>query len=117
MDFATHPGRGRCNGQGLERTPPPIVEALVNRAQHAIFGYTLPTDAYYEAIINWIWLARFDSGARFAVMRWHVWQSLTLSSSLLYSAIGLFHYQSWCHASHEYGYSNIYQDYRAIRLH
>ena len=34
-------------------SPPPIVEALVNRAQHAIFGYTLPTDAYYEAIINW----------------------------------------------------------------
>lgn len=31
----------------------PIVEALSKRIQHGIFGYTLVTDSYYEAITNW----------------------------------------------------------------
>ncbi len=45
--------------------PPPIIDALVSRAQHGIFGYTLPTEAYYEVIINWVrrrtgWLVQRD---------------------------------------------------------
>ncbi len=34
-------------------TAPTIVEALVKRAQHPAFGYFQPTDAYYDAIIQW----------------------------------------------------------------
>lgn len=34
-------------------TVPTIVEALVRRAQHPAFGYFQPTDAYYDAIIQW----------------------------------------------------------------
>ena len=35
------------------RTAPPIIEALVKRAQHGIFGYTHVPDEYYDAYINW----------------------------------------------------------------
>ena len=34
--------------------PEPVVEALVARAQHRIFGYTSPTDSYQRAIVNWM---------------------------------------------------------------
>lgn len=34
-------------------TAPPVIEALVKRAQHGIFGYTKIPDAYYEAVIGW----------------------------------------------------------------
>lgn len=34
--------------------PEPVVEALVARAQHRLFGYTSPTDSYYSAIVNWM---------------------------------------------------------------
>ena len=34
--------------------PEPVVEALVARAQHKLFGYTAPTDSYYDAIVNWM---------------------------------------------------------------
>ena len=34
--------------------PEPVVEALVARAQHRLFGYTSPTDSYYNAIVNWM---------------------------------------------------------------
>jgi len=34
--------------------PGPVVDALVERAQHRIFGYTSPTDSYYDAIVNWM---------------------------------------------------------------
>ena len=34
--------------------PEPIVDALVARAQHRLFGYTAPTDSYYNAIVNWM---------------------------------------------------------------
>ena len=34
--------------------PEPVVEALIARAQHRIFGYTYPTDSYYNAIVNWM---------------------------------------------------------------
>jgi cysteine-S-conjugate beta-lyase len=35
------------------RCPPPVVEAVVARAQRSVFGYCVPTDSYYEAVINW----------------------------------------------------------------
>ncbi|GJM42248.1 MAG: aminotransferase [Ardenticatenaceae bacterium] len=35
------------------RCPPPVVEALVERAKRGVFGYCTPTDSYYEAVINW----------------------------------------------------------------
>jgi cystathionine beta-lyase len=34
--------------------PGPVVDALVERAQHRIFGYTSPTESYYGAIVNWM---------------------------------------------------------------
>lgn len=34
--------------------PEPVVEALVARAQHSLFGYTAPTDSYYNAIVRWM---------------------------------------------------------------
>ncbi len=34
--------------------PEPVVEALLARAQHRIFGYTSPTDSYHSAIVNWM---------------------------------------------------------------
>ncbi|OQY37416.1 MAG: cystathionine beta-lyase [Anaerolineaceae bacterium 4572_5.2] len=36
------------------RCPPAVIEALVKRAQHGIFGYTAPTDSCYEAVIGWM---------------------------------------------------------------
>ncbi len=35
------------------RCPPAVVEALVQRAEHGIFGYSLPDDAYFDAVIGW----------------------------------------------------------------
>jgi cystathionine beta-lyase len=34
-------------------TAPSVVDALIERAQHPAFGYFMPTDAYFDAIINW----------------------------------------------------------------
>ena len=34
--------------------PKPVVEALVARAQHGIYGYTAPTDSYYRAVKSWM---------------------------------------------------------------
>ncbi len=36
------------------RTPDFIVEALRERCEHEIFGYTFGSDEYYESIINWV---------------------------------------------------------------
>ena len=36
------------------RCPPAVVEALVARAQHGLFGYTTPTADYYDAFIGWV---------------------------------------------------------------
>ncbi|MBN2173566.1 MAG: PatB family C-S lyase [Bacteroidales bacterium] len=36
------------------RTPDFIVDAVRERAEHEVFGYTLRPDSYYESIINWI---------------------------------------------------------------
>ncbi|WP_420645260.1 MalY/PatB family protein [Candidatus Leptofilum sp.] len=35
------------------RCPPPVVDALVERAKRGVFGYCTPTDSYFEAVINW----------------------------------------------------------------
>ena len=36
------------------RAPPAVIEALVARAQHGVFGYTMPGDSYYQAVIDWM---------------------------------------------------------------
>lgn len=35
-------------------SPIEIVEALINRAKHPVYGYTAPTDAVYNSVINWM---------------------------------------------------------------
>ena len=35
------------------RCPPPVVEAVVERAKRGVFGYCTPTADYYQAVINW----------------------------------------------------------------
>lgn len=35
-------------------TATPITEALKKRIEHNVFGYTFPSDDYYEAVIGWI---------------------------------------------------------------
>lgn len=34
-------------------TAPAITEAIIERAKHPLFGYFLPNDAYFDAIIGW----------------------------------------------------------------
>lgn len=34
-------------------TPQPVIDALVSRSRHGIFGYTDPKDSYKETLINW----------------------------------------------------------------
>ena len=36
------------------RTPDFIVDALKKRCEHEIFGYTFPSDEYYDSIITWV---------------------------------------------------------------
>jgi cystathionine beta-lyase len=33
--------------------PPVVIDALVKRAEHGLFGYSMPTDSYYQAVIDW----------------------------------------------------------------
>lgn len=35
-------------------SPPAVTEAIIERAKHGIFGYTCPSQAYYDSIINWV---------------------------------------------------------------
>jgi len=35
-------------------SPPPVVEALIARAQHGIYGYTYRSDTYNQAVVNWM---------------------------------------------------------------
>lgn len=35
-------------------TLPEVKEALLKRAEHGIFGYAAPTEAYYQAVIHWM---------------------------------------------------------------
>jgi len=34
--------------------PRPVVDALVKRARHGVFGYAAPTDVYYKTVIDWM---------------------------------------------------------------
>lgn len=36
------------------RTPDFIVDALKERCNHEVFGYTFAGDSYFESIINWV---------------------------------------------------------------
>lgn len=36
------------------QSPPAISEAIIERAKHGIFGYTCPSQSYYDSIINWV---------------------------------------------------------------
>jgi cystathionine beta-lyase len=36
------------------RTPGFIVDAIRKRCEHEIFGYTFPSDAYYQSIVDWV---------------------------------------------------------------
>ncbi len=36
------------------RCSPAVIEALVARAEQGVFGYSVPTGSYYEAVINWV---------------------------------------------------------------
>jgi len=36
------------------KSPPAVTEAIIERAKHGIFGYTCASQAYYDAIINWV---------------------------------------------------------------
>lgn len=35
------------------RAPEPVIDAIVDRAKHGIFGYSLYSDSYYDSIIKW----------------------------------------------------------------
>ncbi|MEM7343903.1 MAG: MalY/PatB family protein [Chloroflexota bacterium] len=34
--------------------PQAVTEALVARARHSVFGYTMPTDSYFDAVVGWM---------------------------------------------------------------
>ncbi|MFN2188746.1 MAG: MalY/PatB family protein [Candidatus Promineifilaceae bacterium] len=36
------------------RCPPAVIEAVVDRAQQGVYGYSSPCDSYFEAVINWM---------------------------------------------------------------
>lgn len=35
------------------KAPKAVSEALVERAEHGVFGYSVTPDSYYEAYFNW----------------------------------------------------------------
>ena len=35
------------------RVPQPIIDAIINRANHGIFGYAAEEKNYYQAVIDW----------------------------------------------------------------
>ena len=41
------------------KVAPQIQEAILNRAKHPVFGYTIVPDELFEAYINW-WNSRYD---------------------------------------------------------
>ncbi len=36
------------------RCPEPVIQAVVKRAQEGIFGYAVPGDEFYRAVVNWM---------------------------------------------------------------
>lgn len=41
------------------KTAPPILDAIKNKAEKGVFGYTLLPNEYYNAVIHW-WKSRYD---------------------------------------------------------
>lgn len=36
------------------RCPLPVIERLISRAEHGIFGYTARSDSYFESFAYWV---------------------------------------------------------------
>ncbi len=36
------------------KSPPEVIEAVINRAEHGIFGYAGSYDSYFTAVVNWL---------------------------------------------------------------
>jgi len=36
------------------RSPKPVVDALIARAKHGIYGYSSPTQAFYQSVVKWM---------------------------------------------------------------
>lgn len=36
------------------KSPPAVIKALKERADHGVYGYTFPSEEYYNAVINWM---------------------------------------------------------------
>ena len=36
------------------KSPPPVIEALKQRVEHGLFGYTIAPEAWYHSIIHWL---------------------------------------------------------------
>lgn len=36
------------------KCPQPVVDAIVARAQHGIYGYAIPTQAFYQSVVRWM---------------------------------------------------------------
>ncbi len=36
------------------RCPEPVVEALSARAKHGVYGYSVPTEAFYKSVVGWM---------------------------------------------------------------
>lgn len=36
------------------KSPQAVTDAIIERAQHGVFGYPTPSDSYYNAIVNWV---------------------------------------------------------------
>ena len=61
------------------RVAQPIVDAVTQRAQHGVFGYTQVPQAYYQAVVDWF--ARRHS--------WHIDPSWILYTSGVVPAISV----------------------------
>lgn len=50
-------GRGDLNALWVAdmdfKAPPEILEPVISRAEHGVFGYTAKPEGFYEAVINW----------------------------------------------------------------
>lgn len=49
------------------QTVPAVIEAIINRAKHGIFGYTKVPESYFHAVINW-----FQKRYNFSIQREHI---------------------------------------------
>ena len=47
-------GRGIYGSDMDFQSPQPIIEALKQRVEHGVYGYTLRPDSYMESIVGWL---------------------------------------------------------------